>query len=64
MRDDLRTGTPSHTYLPGAHRGVWNCGPDLCDGNGAVIVCEALLDAASFWCAGLRNVTADRKSVV
>ena len=58
VRDDLRTGTPSHTYLPGAHRGVWNCGPDLCDGNGAVIVCEALLDAASFWCAGLRNVTA------
>jgi len=58
VRDDLRTGTPSHTYLPGAHRGVWNCGPDLCDGNGAVIICEALLDAASSWCAGLRNVTA------
>ena len=58
VRDDLRTGTPSHTYLPGAHRGMWNCGPDLCDGNGAVIICEALLDAASFWCAGLRNVTA------
>jgi DNA primase len=56
--ENLRTGTPKHTYLPGAHRGVWNCGPDLCDGNGAVIVCEALLDAASFWCAGLRNVTA------
>jgi DNA primase len=56
--ENLRTGTPKHTYLPGAHRGVWNCGPDLCDGNGAVIVCEALLDAASCWCAGLRNVTA------
>lgn len=56
--DNLRAGTPKHTYLPGEHRGVWNCGPDFCDGNGAVIVCEALLDAASFWCAGLRNVTA------
>jgi len=56
--ENLRTGTPKHTYLPGPHRGVWNCGPDLCDGNGAVIVCEALLDAASCWCAGLHNVTA------
>jgi hypothetical protein len=56
--DNLRAGTPKHTYLPGAHRGVWNCGPDLVDGNGAVIVCEALLDAASCWVAGLRNVTA------
>ena len=56
--DNLRAGTPKHTYLPGEHRGVWNCGPDLCDGNGAVIVCEALLDAASCWVAGLRNVTA------
>jgi len=56
--DNLRAGTPKHTYLPGAHRGVWNCGPELIDGNGAVIVCEALLDAASCWVAGLRNVTA------
>ena len=56
--DNLRAGTPKHTYLPGEHRGVWNCGPDLCDGNGAVIICEALLDAASCWVAGLRNVTA------
>ena len=56
--DNLRAGTPKHTYLPGEHYGVWNCGPDLCDGNGAVIICEALLDAASCWVAGLRNVTA------
>jgi DNA primase len=56
--DNLRSGTPKHLYLPGEHRGVWNCGPDLCDGNGAVIICEALLDAASCWVAGLRNVTA------
>jgi DNA primase len=24
VRDDLRPGTPSHLYLPGPHRGVWN----------------------------------------
>jgi len=55
---NLRAGTPSHTYLPGRHRGIWNSGPGLVDGNGAVVVCEALLDAASFWVAGVRHVTA------
>ena len=54
----LRTGTPSHTYLPGPHRGVWNLGPGLVDGNGRVVVAEAVIDAASAWCAGVRNVTA------
>jgi DNA primase len=24
LRDDLRPGTPSHLYLPGPHRGVWD----------------------------------------
>jgi DNA primase len=24
IRDDLRKGTPTHLYLPGPHRGVWN----------------------------------------
>ena len=58
VRDDLRAGTPSHTYLPGKHRGIWNSGPGLIDGNGAVVVCEALFDAASYWVSGVRNVTA------
>ena len=54
---NLRAGTPSHTYLAGKHRGVWNYGPDLVAG-GAVVICEALIDAMSCWRAGVRNVTA------
>jgi DNA primase catalytic core len=55
-RDDLRKGTPAHLYLPGPHRGVWNAA-GLRDAK-EVILCEALLDALTFWCAGFRNVTA------
>jgi DNA primase catalytic core len=52
---DPRTGQPAHLYLPGPHRGVWNS-EGLAGGD--VIVCESLVDALSFWCAGYRNVTA------
>ncbi len=52
----LRPGTPLHLYLPGAHRGVWN-EPALASGDGELILCEALIDAMTFWCAGLRHVT-------
>jgi len=55
---NLRAGTPDHTYLPGKHRGIWNSGPGLVDGNGAVVICEAILDAASYWVSGVRHVTA------
>jgi len=55
IRDDLRVGTPTHLYLPGPHRGVWN-GAALQSGDD-IIVCEALIDALTFWCAGLRSVT-------
>ena len=48
-------GTPAHLYLPGPHRGVWN---EEGLAGGEVIVCESLIDALSFWCAGFRNVTA------
>jgi DNA primase catalytic core len=52
----LRQGTPLHLYLPGPHRGVFNeAGLVGCE---EVILCEALLDALTFWCAGYRNVTA------
>jgi DNA primase catalytic core len=47
-------GMPKHLYLPGPHRGVFNR-QGL--GGDEVIVCEALIDALTFWCAGLRNVT-------
>ncbi len=52
----LREGTPLHLYLPGPHRGVFN-EADLA-GHAEVILCEALIDALTFWCAGYRNVTA------
>jgi DNA primase catalytic core len=52
----LRPGTPLHLYLPGPHRGVWNL--EALQAHREVILCEALLDALTFWCAGYRNVTA------
>jgi DNA primase len=57
INDNLREGTPMHLYLPGAHRGVWNEAA-LAAAAGEVILCEALIDALTFWCAGYRNVTA------
>ena len=56
LRDDLRPGTPKHLYLPGPHAGVWN-GQALVASR-EIILCEALIDAMTFWCAGYRNVTA------
>ena len=52
----LREGTPDHLYLPGAHRGVWN--EAALEASKEIILCEALIDALTFWCAGFRNVTA------
>ncbi len=56
LLDNLRKGTPLHLYLPGPHRGVWNV-EALKDAK-EIILCEALIDALTFWCAGYRNVTA------
>jgi DNA primase catalytic core len=55
IRDDLRPGTPLHLYLPGAHRGVFNV--QALAASKEIILCEALIDALTFWCAGFRNVT-------
>jgi len=55
IRDDLRPGTAYHLYLPGPHRGVWNL--EAVKVSKEVILCEALIDAMTFWCAGYRNVT-------
>jgi len=52
----LRPGTPLHLYLPGPHRGVWNI--EALQASREIILCESLLDALTFWCAGFRNVTA------
>jgi len=51
----LTPGTPKHLYLPGPHVGVWNLAALIASKE--VILCEALIDAMTFWCAGYRNVT-------
>lgn len=56
IRDDLRDGTAYHLYLPGAHAGVWNIA--ALQASKEIILCEALIDAMTFWVHGFRNVTA------
>ena len=53
---NLREGTPDHLYLPGAHRGVWN--EEALSASKEIILCEALIDALTFWVADIRQVTA------
>jgi len=55
LNDHLRKGTPSHLYLAGPLRGVWN--GDALTSQREIILCECILDALTFWCAGFRNVT-------
>ncbi len=61
IRDDLRPGTPKHLYLPQQEnrglgtRGVFNEAALVASKE--IILCEALIDALTFWCAGYRNVT-------
>jgi DNA primase catalytic core len=54
----LRPGTPLHMYLP-AHdargRGVFNLA--ALQASKEIILCEAIMDALTFWCSGYRNVT-------
>jgi DNA primase catalytic core len=52
----LREGTPLHLYLKGEYRGVWN--EEALIASKEIILCEALIDALTFWAAGFRNVTA------
>jgi DNA primase len=56
LREDLRLGTPKHLYLPGPHAGVFNRAALIASKE--IILCESLIDALTFWCAGYRNVTA------
>ena len=56
LNDNLRKGTPKHLYLPGPHVGVWN--GEALKASPEIILCESLIDALTFWCAGYRNVTA------
>ena len=49
-------GSPRHLYLPGPRRGVFN--PEALKSSTDLILCEALIDALTFWCHGFHNVTA------
>jgi len=49
-------GSPRHLYLPGPRRGVFNV--EALKTSKELILCEALIDALTFWCHGFRNVTA------
>lgn len=59
LLDNLRVGTPKHLYLPAEKRrggrGVFNLAALMASRE--IILCEALIDALTFWCAGYRNVT-------
>ena len=51
----VKRGVSPHLYLPGPHRGVFNVrGLNA----GQVILCEAIIDALTWWKHGYRNVTA------
>ena len=71
LLDNLRVGTPKHLYLPTREssdeshqtdhptksgRGLFNIQALMA--HKEIILCEALIDALTFWCAGYRNVTA------
>jgi DNA primase len=58
---NLRVGTPDHVYLPQALAGIFNI--DTLQQLAAektldeIILCEALIDALTFWRFGFKNVT-------
>ncbi len=52
----LRPGTPLHLYLPGGASGRLEFA--VISSEREIILCEALIDAMTFWSAGYRNVTA------
>jgi len=55
ISDTVQSGTPQHLYLPGPHRGVWNL--EAFASSREIILCESLIDALTFWCAGFHHVT-------
>ncbi|UYA60270.1 DNA primase, phage associated [Pectobacterium sp. F1-1] len=51
----VKKGSPKHLYLPSPLAGVWN--EEALKASSEIILCEALIDAMTFWCAGFRHVT-------
>jgi DNA primase len=54
INDNLRPGTAYHLYLPGPHVGIFN---RECLASPEIILCEAVIDALTFWVNGLKNAT-------
>ncbi|GLR10265.1 DNA primase [Mixta theicola] len=52
----IKKGSAKHLYLPSPLTGIWN--EEALKASPEVILCEALIDAMTFWCAGYRNVIA------
>lgn len=52
----IKKGSSKHLYLPSPLCGVWN--EEALKASSEVVLCEALIDAMTFWCAGFRNVIA------
>src|SRR5262249_40425399 len=48
-------GAPGDPHLPGARPGGFN--RSAVEGGRELILCEALIDALTFWCAGFTNVS-------
>ncbi len=57
IRDDLRAGTAYHLYLAGEHAGIFNLAYLNNNPTREIILCEALMDALTFWRWGFKNVT-------
>ncbi len=55
LLNNLRKGTPKHTYLPGPHEGVFNIAG--LKNTDEIILCESLIDALTFWRWGFKHVT-------
>ncbi len=55
VRNNLRPGTAYHLYLPGPHKGIFN---RQALHSKEIILCEAIIDALTFWQHGFKNVTA------
>jgi energy-coupling factor transporter ATP-binding protein EcfA2 len=53
--DNLRKGTPKHTYLPNEHNGIFNV--QALANTEEIILCECIIDALTFWRWGFRHVT-------
>ena len=52
----IKKGSAKHLYLPSPLAGIWN--EAALKASSEVILCEALIDAMTFWCAGFRHVIA------